>query len=568
MKTEKELKRLNEEIKLKKSQLLLPFILLVLGLSFLTINNQVSAVGEVFFCAEKTLSGAWCQNVPANQIDTRFRQAQTSCEATSFCRLGTCVNSRQGECRPNVPQRVCQQGNGVWILGEPDEIPQCQLGCCMLGDQAAFVTQTKCKALSSDYGIETNYRTDIRTETACIESASPDVKGACVLDDGFERKCRLLTKSECQALESTSGAGNLTIEFNEGLLCSAESLGTNCGPTQRTTCVADKDEVYFLDTCGNLANIYDAAKVNNQEYWTDIKEKSESCNPNGNNAGSATCGSCDYLLGSTCKPVERGNAATPSPRYGNFVCADLSCNYEGKEYQHGETWCGGTSGIDRSLPGSQYTKFACYSGEVTAEQCASFRQEICIEDEIVPGFSSAQCTANLWQDCTIQESKKDCENTDKRDCNWIVGQSLLRDESGTALVVDSEGKLVQKEDDDSRKGASCVPKYAPGFDFWNAESEAEELCAIASDNCVVKFERGAIGAIGGSDYSCKENCECVGLKKGDKLNKAENAAKNSLWAKERNNMCIALGDCGNKKNYIGVQGYHNESVVEIKSVEN
>src|SRR3989344_7873322 len=239
--------------------------MLILGVFILTILvflsiNQVSAVGETFVCAEKTKSGAWCQNVPKDQVAPGFRQALSSCEATAFCKLGTCVNSKQGECRPNVPQRVCQQSNGVWILGKPDEIPQCQLGCCLVGDQAAFVTQAKCKSLSSDYGVETSYRTDIRTETACIESANPDVKGACVIDDGFERNCKLLTKSECQLLEATAGSGsneNSSTEFHEGLLCSAESLATNCGPSQKTTCVENKDEVYFLDTCGNLANIYD-----------------------------------------------------------------------------------------------------------------------------------------------------------------------------------------------------------------------------------------------------------------------------------------------------------------------
>src|SRR3989338_4048302 len=525
---------------IKRNWLALVFIFLVLTIGTL-LSTKVSAVGETFVCAEKTLSGAWCQNVPANQASTainpvtgqRYRQASTSCEATAFCRIGTCVNSQKGECRPNVPQVVCQQSHGVWILGKPDEIPQCQLGCCLLGDQAAFVTQTKCKSLSSDYGTPTNYRTDIKTEAACIESANPDVKGACVIDDGFERKCKLLTKSECQKLEVSSGSSeNSSVEFHEGLLCSAESLATNCGPTSsnpKTTCVENKDEVYFLDTCGNLANIYDSTKINDQEYWTNIKEKGESCNPGGNNACSATCGSCDYLLGSTCKAFERGNEATPQPKYGNFVCADLSCKYKGKEYQHGETWCGGTSGVNQSLPGSEHARFVCYNGEVTVEQCSALRSEVCVQDstETSQGdFKAASCTTNLWQDCIAQDNKKDCENTDKRDCHWLVNQSLLGDvgfvsQGATPLVLDSEGKLVEKEEDDSRKGASCLTKYPPGFDFWSNETEAETLCAIANDNCIVKFEKGIGGAITGGDYSCEENCECVGLKKGDKLNDVE-----------------------------------------------
>ena len=585
----------SQEIDKEKSVKVKSWSMLILGVFILTILvflsiNKVSAIGETFVCAEKTKSGAWCQNVPKDQAAPGFRQAATSCEATAFCRLGTCVNSQQGECRPNVPQRVCQQSNGVWILGKPDEIPQCQLGCCLVGDQAAFVTQTKCKALSSDYGVPTNYRTDIRTETACIESANPDVKGACVIDDGFERKCKLLTRNECQRLETTSGNGeNSTVEFHEGLLCSAETLATNCGMSPRTTCVANKDEVYFLDSCGNLGNIYDSSKVNNQEYWTDIKERDESCNPDGSNAGSANCGSCDYLLGSTCKPFERGNEATPQPRYGDFVCADLSCKFQGKKYQHGEKWCGGTSGINQSLPGSESAVFVCYSGEVTVEQCSAFRQEVCIQDSIDVGsgedFKAARCTANLWRDCVVQDNKKDCENTDQRDCKWVLGQSLLRNESGAVLVINKDrDKLVSEEDSDNfyffgpiqitnSSGASCLPRYPPGFDFWLPTEEsvgkAEELCAIANENCVVKFERGALGGLTGGDYSCKENCECFGLKNGDKFNDAtEKSAQNSPWAKQRNNMCIALGDCGSKKNYIGAQGYHNVTdLIEVTSAE-
>ena len=59
------------------------------------------------------------------------------------------------------------------------------------------------------------------------------------------------------------------------------------------------------------------------------------------------------------------------------------------------------------------------------------------------------------------------------------------------------------------------------------------------------------------------------MKNGDKFNDAtEKSAQNSPWAKQRNNMCIALGDCGSKKNYIGAQGYHNVTdLIEVTSAE-
>ena len=544
---------------------------------FLTLNNSVTAVGEVSVCCERTTDGAWCQNSPpAECAGSPYRKASTSCESTSYCRLGTCVDSQEGICLENTPQKVCQDNSGVWVEGKPEEIPQCKLGCCIVGDQAAFVTQTRCKSLSSLYGVETNYRTDIKTEAACIASASPREKGACVLDDGFSRDCRLLTRQECQQLEATSG--DIKVEFHEGFLCSAETLATNCGPTTgtntKTTCVEDKDEVYFLDTCGNLGNIYDASKINNKEYWTKIKTKAESCNPGSSNADSVSCGNCDYLSGSTCKAYERGNSQTVKPSYGNFVCADLSCEYKGKNYQHGETWCGDSPGAKDNLPGSEYHRLVCYNGEVTIEPCSSFRQEICIEDDI-EGFSVAACRANKWQFCVVQDNKNDCENTDKRDCKWLEGQSILADGKGKSLVVNSEGRLVPGKGDNF---ASCVPKYAPGFDFWvpkdersrediirslQGGGEAEELCIIASQNCVVKVKN----PIGPGGWKCEENCECIGLEEGDKVDGG--VRRVTEWVNERRNLCVAIGDCGNKKNYIGVQGYQAKNAVTItKDISN
>ncbi|MCX6749708.1 MAG: hypothetical protein NTW17_03120 [Candidatus Pacearchaeota archaeon] len=501
---------------------------------------------------------------PASCASSPFRTAPTSCAATSYCRLGTCINSQEGTCLENTPQKVCQDNSGVWVEGKPEDISQCQLGCCILGDQAAFVTQTRCKSLSGLYGLETNFRADIQSEEVCIASANPREKGACVLDDGLKnRNCRLLTRADCQQVETTS-EGNMTIEFHAGLLCSAESLATNCGiPSKpKTTCIEDKDEVYFLDTCGNLANIYDASKKDDTEYWTTIKTKAESCSPDSGNVNSASCGNCDYLSGSTCKEYKRGNIQTPvQPNNGNFVCADLNCKYKGTTYRHGETWCATDSGsINKSLPGSESYRLACYNGEVTVEQCDSFRQTICIQDAIETDegdFKTAQCRANLWRDCVLQENKEDCENTDKRDCTWLEGQSILNDEEGKMLTLDEEGNLVQGG---GGKSASCIPKYAPGFDFWNNESEAETLCAVASQNCIVKFEKALLG-----DWKCKENCECIGLKEGVKSAKGTTAAlaQVSGWIDNRNKMCIALGDCGKKTNYAGKIGYQSKDAVDI-----
>jgi len=422
----------------------------------------------------------------------------------------------------NTPERVCNDEGGVWDEREKDEIPQCQLGCCLIGDQAAFVTQTRCKRLSSLYGLETNYRTDINDEFSCISSATSDVKGACVFEEEFQKTCELTTKRECQERMSgsaTTGEGYGTnIEFHEGYLCSDGSLGTNCGSSEKTTCVEGRDEVYFLDTCGNLANVYDATKVNDTNYWSEISEPS--CGDGSGSAGSATCGDCDYLSGSTCKSYKRGEDRV-KPNYGDNVCRNLGCTYEGEDYKHGETWCADSKGVDKSLPGSRHFRLVCYNSEVLIEPCADFRQEVCIQDEIsIKGedFKTAACRVNLWQDCVIQDNKKDCENTDKRDCEWIGGTD------------------------------KCTPKYAPGFNFWGASedskgnedtSEAESVCSIANDQCVITYEK-------------KYEKKIEGVRK---IKSGQECLKGGSWEKEKEKLCVSLGDCGEKKNYNNNKGY-------------
>ena len=490
-------------------KLLIAFILGIFLVSF------ISAI-EISYCCEKTKDGAWCQNAPQNQCNTAdgLRKASTSCEATSYCKLGCCYDSQEGTCYENTPESVCTKNKGIWGESAECEIPACSLGCCLMGDQASFVTQTRCKKLASVYGLEINFRTDVGDEISCIASATSDAKGACIFKKEYATTCVFTTKKECAGM-----AGNET-EFHEDFLCSAEELGTICGPTEQTTCVDGRDEIFFLDSCGNLANIYDSSKIRDKNYWTKIYGKSQSCSPGSSNANSRTCGNCDYYLGSACKKAK----VSQMPSYGNNICADLSCDFEGKTYQHGETWCADSKGIDKNLPGSKYFRLVCYNGEVSVEPCAEYRQERCIQSE-VNNFKSAACRVNQWQDCSAQkgstpeelrEAKKDCENIDKRDCTWIGSENR------------------------------CVPKYAPGFDLTQVNAtEANSFCTLATTTCTVKREKDLLGK-----EKIIEGEYCLG----------------ATWENNQQALCNTLGDCGVKKNYLGITGF-NEWVVSKKEVE-
>lgn len=429
------------------------FLFIIIGMILIIsiINYTNSATN---YCCEKTIEGAWCQNAEASKCDENYRSVPTSCESTSYCKLGCCYDTSEGTCMENTPQKICEDNEGVWEENAECEIPQCKLGCCLLGDQAAYVTQTRCKRLSALYGLDTSYRTDINSEMSCIASASSDIKGACVFEKDYEKTCKLLTKKECDQISAGNGT---KVKFHEGYLCSADSLGTNCGPTQETTCVEDDDKVYFVDSCGNLANVYDASKIENKNYWTYIAEQSSDiniCGQGNSNANSKTCGNCDYYLGSTCKQYQRSESVKPS--YGNYICKDLSCEYNGENYQHGETWCANAPGTENNAPGSRYFRMVCYNGEVTIEPCADFRQEYCLESDI-NGFSTAACVVNKWQD-NSWGSNSSTEKTD----------------------------------------------IAPGLEFWNTEGDALQICSQGSSTCAVTYTKGVFG-----EWECESNCECL-----------------------------------------------------------
>ncbi|MCP6727573.1 MAG: hypothetical protein KJI69_06195 [Patescibacteria group bacterium] len=491
-----------------KNKNIILFIGILIFLAVLSINFTSAAV-----CCENTGSspdgndGAWCIDVDEESIcNSNFRTSPTSCESTTYCSVGTCINAQTGECLPS-PQASCDSElGGYWDSRNNYDIPQCQTGCCLIGEQAAFVTQTRCEYLASlpEYNVVPQFLNNIQDEQSCIALAEPEVKGACVFQTDSGNSCTIETKQECQE----RGA-----EFHEGFLCSAEELNTICGPTERTTCVEGKDEIYFLDSCGNTANIYDSESQDDAEYWTYIKDWTESCNPGESNTDSATCGNCDFYAGSTCSAVERGQ----NVNMGNYICKDLSCSYDNngdgtkEKYEHGETFCATPKDWKENAPGREEIRIVCYNGEISAEPCASFRNEVCtettIDDGTPDGYRYAACVVNSWQTCVAQDNEKDCDNADKRDCKWEenIGDGV------------------------------CLPKDPPGFNFWDVEEDTETLCAVASDVCVVKKEKGLFG---GWDYV--ENEECL---------------SGGSWETEKQNLCLALGDCGVKVNYVDKKGW-------------
>ena len=541
------------------------------------------------FCCERTTSGATCVDAAESECNTNFRTAPSSCESTSFCKTGTCVNSIEGTCMPNTPQVICEEAGGLWKEEDKDEIAQCQLGCCYVGDGAVFTTSARCSSLASIYNLDIDYRTDITNELECIASAESTAKGACVIRNEYETTCRFLTQKECNALETTSTSSGILdslfdsgstevseIVFYDGYLCSAEELGADCGPSERTTCVEGKNQVYFLDTCGNLANVYDSTwKETKPDYWTKIYSYEDTCGAGENNANSATCGNCDYYLGSVCSEYawKDGDA---KPTYGNYICKDLGCEYNGETYEHGEEWCesfniDGTFGRrsqgtfdTTNYPGSRHYVMSCYAGEIGIEPCADARQEICLEENLNEDFTTAGCVANAWQNCYAYTTEEDCKNIDLSDCNWTKG--------GEKFLIN----------EDQEEEGYCVPTYPPGFDFWNSTEkdtiENQDYCSIGTSICVIEYETTFIDSLKGEGRNkledastevkvknCVKNCQCIeGYDRGYKTTKEfEETEEYDLydsydnWLSSVQNRCISLGDCGVSVNYKDILGYNS-----------
>ncbi len=492
-------------------RLLFFIVLLILP----TVYAQTTNLSAPTVCCEKTTSNLYCQQVPSSACASGSKQAPTACESTSFCKPGVCYGSTEGICMSNTPQIVCNANNSQWSENAP---AQCDLGCCVLGDQAAFVSLVRCKRLASLSGLPVNFNKKIQNEVACVLSVQNQDKGACVYEFEFEKTCAFTTREVCNQGVNGTGKG----EFHKDKLCTAPELGTICTPTTKTACAPGKDEVYFQDSCGNPANVYDVSKIRTGQdfdvaYWSSVKAPEQSCNAQ-DSAGSANnrnCGNCNYLQGSICRKA----SASIKPVYGEHICVNLNCvDAKGTARKHGESWCvfddAGTTNKGKNSVGSRFYKHICVQGEEEIEQCADFRQEECIQDKIsLPSggtFSQAACRVNRWQDCTSQTDKFDCENRDRRDCSWKESVSINSSQTGV-----------------------CLPLNPPGLKFWEGNT-AQSICTQGNSQCLVVFEKGLFGG-----KECKKNCDCL----------------TAGWEQQRAGVCSALGDCGPNVNWLNQKGF-------------
>lgn len=458
----------------KKAAMIWAALFLVVALSFFVSSAEV--------CCEKTISGAWCQLAEETECAGGYSTAPTSCDQTTFCQVGTCVNENSGVCTPNTPKAVCEDQGGVWDSKSKDEISQCKPGCCILGQEVAFVNEASCKQLATDYGVNVNFRADITSQSECFALDTTEDEGACVLESETGTDCKKTTKSGCGALDGV---------FHKDLLCSAVGL-SDCAKSKETKLFEDK--VYFSDTCGNLANIYDETKYDDLNYWEEIQDAECSVGSN----PSSSCGACSYRLGTIGAEYKAGEPGMPkkAPKYGDYVCKELACFYDtnddgkiesSEKYSHGESWCAESPGtylhipldIDNAtkqklaegydeynLPGSRYYKLKCYDGEVIVEPCKEFRNSVCKEGvDLISSKRKSACFPNSGVSCLTNYPTKDSCNVNL-DCKWVPGYT------SDGHPIDYDSLEVSKLEKYEQEQGVCLPIFSEGTSFWNGDGEA------------------------------------------------------------------------------------------------
>lgn len=522
-------------------------ILIVISASFsvflLSSNDAAAqATDEQKVCCSSTVSGEYCSYAPKSQCRAGATQAATTCDKTSFCKLGCGFDQGSGKCFKNLPKFSCERsGNCTWVESPTCEAPQCQRGCCVLSNQCSFLTQLECKRTTSQFEfVNMTFKQEITDELSCINQCRSFERGACVSSDG---SCKFVTRDNCAVTApATLNVTGPKVGFYPDRLCSNPQLGTECAPQQYTGCVPDREEVYWFDSCGNPENIYSNDKIRSY-HGGFILSKAESCNPGSNNINSPSCGNCDYVRGTACAPAERN----VRPAFGQFACKDLSCGLDditrsptspasNAAKKLGESWCAydGVPGFGRDLVGSRHYRRLCINGQEFTEPCKDYREELCVQGvqgqppfptqqafQVKQGnYVEAACRGNRAVGCIDIKNQFDCENLQQRDCVWF-GESKR---SETEARRNTLGK--------------CVPLVKIGLKFWPDESagqtptvDAKATCEKGNQECKVTFQRSGLS----SKWECVSNCDC--LKKD--------------YLKSVNNVCKALGDCGAWYNIAG-----------------
>ncbi len=538
-------------------------------------GGLVSAQAPAVWTCQQNVNGTGCQEYPSDICNS---QCTTNCfQGTrnnyAPCQIGTCFDPLLGTCNAGTPRFSCESSGAQWSAQQP---AQCNRGCCLINPngqggagEAQYTTTQQCNYLGQTLGSPINWDPAVTNEVACLLRASSQEEGACVLEFmPAEQKynCDFMTQTAC-----LTAGGN----FSTGRLCTDPALNTICERTQQTTCAAGKDEVYYKDSCGNIANIYDSTKLNNVNYWSVVVPKTQSCLLGATGTSLAhqnSCGSCEYLLGSKCGTPRQGVDDTPI--YGNYVCRDLSCVDEwDNPRRNGESWCAFDSriGVDGSGPAqpepdpaySEYcnrssTNLPQANGSIignAGSSCLSYQnygqifsqriggpnsersvdlpgsrhyKKICLDGEV----RTEPCAE--YRDEICAESVDANNAFSSAGCRVNTWQQCLAanaDQEALDKCEENPDCFLKGIDVDKFEFSICAPQYPPGFDltYRDDDKSPNTICSFGTHSCTYVEKKKITG------WKCIANCDC----------------KTRKFTETMNNLCMSLGDCGGQVNLEG-----------------
>ena len=533
---------MNGEVFVKCLDIVLLFSLIILFTFLKTVDAQSS-------CCAETKNGKLCENLPSQSCNSLCSQecAPMNCSFVESCKIGCCINS-DGTCTSSSTKGKCTN----WNSDKNCAIDECGKGCCIIGNNANLYTKSYCDYSAAKSGATPEFFPEITTNAGCRAKIAGQDKGACINSEQ-KNTCVITTQKDC--LSKTPPR-----QFYLSALCTSPSLNTGCKPTKETTCLNEKDEVYFLDSCSQVANIYSAGKVDNPTYWEIIINKTLSCKSDSANLNSPNCGNCNAILGSVC-----GNYENIKPDFGQNICKNVNCiDEQGKTRNHGESWCAYEGSVDngKDIVGSRHLRKICIYGKVKNEPCADYRSELCIQNErTVNGkiYSSSECTANLGRLCYHYNGDGETftQSLDKANSAsfYLFNQDTIEECNSNGFCFAKSVDITNGPEDENNgfKFSACIPRIPPGFDYSNEDGKlkAENTCGIASRTCTVTYQKVMTDFLD-FDWRCIYNCNC----------------EEKIFANQMNGFCTAMGDCGLKINIADNPGQTNAEGQSLSYVIN
>ena len=472
------------------------FMILSLFLSTLSISllNIKDVLGQQSVCCERTNTGEFCQYTNQNNCNQNYNIIPTTCEQTAFCQLVCCIDVNTGEVFPNVFAASCINSQNKTVNPANPSCDDILRGCCQIGNQCSIRTENNCNYIASQYGTEVNFNPSINNEVQCVNQCQAQDEGCCITQGN---NCEYTTRGQCSTASQTNTQG--TSGFYQNIYCSNPQLSCNCEQHARKGCLTDKEDVYWLDSCGNPEEVAE---------------------------------NCGYVDGTLCR--ESG---------GSAVCASIHCqdttdfvnnvfdSNMGGFRKNGESWCvyEGKVGTSMDIVGSRHYRHLCVNGEELVEPCEDFRRQFCLQGTLSSGdgnYVEGSCVENKFSDC-IEE------------CN------TAKDKKGKELVkaINKDRVCCQVKNyctwaGESEGAGVCLPLVPPGLKFWEDTSdegedqttEAQNICDMGDRKCKSIWEKTLLGG-----WECKVNCEC----------------EKEKWVNDMNILCRSLGDCGAHYNVAG-----------------